>query len=69
MTLSIIVHNLLTQCVVSSVASVVLELIVLIEGVVGPAGGPDQLQLAVELVIGGVPAVDPLAEPNDKRFH
>ena len=46
----------------------VFELVVLVEGVVGPAMGPDQLQLAIELVIGGVTAVNLLTEPNDKRF-
>ena len=52
----------------SSIATVVFELVVLVEGVVGPAMGPDQLQLAIELVIGGVTAVNLLTEPSDKRF-
>ena len=42
----------------------VLELIRLVEVDVGPAVGPDQLQLAVELVVTLAAAVHLFAEPS-----
>ena len=42
----------------------VLDFVISVEWVVGPAVGPDQLQLSVELVVSRVAAVDLLAEPG-----
>ena len=48
----------------SSVAAVVLDFVVAVERVVGPAVGPDQLQLSVELVVSRGATVGLLAEPD-----
>jgi hypothetical protein len=53
----------LTYFKVSPVSSVVLDLVLVVEGVIRPTVRPDELELAAELVVGRILAVDSLAEP------